>query len=225
MKKFFTFIIVIMTLVIVNSSYAIDPGFYVGIGGSYAQQEFGINNNVSNLLNYHGASDEFGNTSGINLKIGCRVNDISSWELAFDYLPGFSWSDERSYPYSLYNEKLKADVDIRTFMLISKLSPNFGSDTIRPFMSAGIGLMHSVLKVEDSARYNRRYYYKRSFYESETSMCFKLGTGVDFFVKDNLSLGFEVAYVLGTGNLSILGQEIIDELKYMNYTFGVAYYF
>ena len=239
MKKFFTFFTFIMALIIVNSSYAIDPGFYIGAGGSYAQQNFDINNDVSNVLNSLGLDDEFNNTSGVNLKVGYRVNDISSWELNLDFLPGFKWPGFEEdclidFPHGYFyaSADLEGKVNITTLMFVSKIAPNFGSDTVRPFVTAGIGIMRSELEVKAdtsaNASYNRysyRHGYKGSLSESDISVCFKLGTGVDFFVKDNLSLGFEVAYILGTGSLSLLGQDIIDELKYMNYTFGVAYYF
>lgn len=229
MKKFFIFFTFII-MFISTPSFAIDPGFYIGIGGSYAQQDFDINSDVSSWLNNHGVNDDFSNTGGINLKVGYRINDMGSLELVLDHLPGFDWDYERSYSCSRYyaNEKLSADVDITTLMLAGKVTPDFGSDIIRPFITAGIGLMYKELDVElkqtVTGRYNS-YSNKAGLSESDISPCFKLGAGIDFFIKDNISLGIEAAYVVGAGSLELLEQEIIDECKYMNYTFGAAYYF
>lgn len=195
MKKFFVFFTFIMTLVIVNPSYAIDPGFYVGAGGVYSKLDFDIR-------------DEFDSTIGINLKAGYRVNDICSWELSFDHLPGFNWKNPTNY------KSLKAKVNINTIMIVSKIAPDFGLYSVKPFIMAGLGLMHSKLKIEDTN--NTKGFYASAY---EINPCFKLGAGVDYFVKDNMALNAEISYVLGTGTLAV------KDSRHINYTFGVAYYF
>ena len=180
---------------------------YIGIGGSYAYEDFDVDDED---LEEMGLDMDFDNTQGVNLKAGYHFSKLFSLEFNFDFLPGFEWDDSTSYlgvPISA-----DAEADITTYMLAGKISPDFGSEIIRPFVVAGFGIMHGELDVTASVAG-----YSASDSDSETDTCAKIGLGVDFFAKENVSVGLEGNYTLGFGDM--------DEFRYMSFTLGVAYHF
>lgn len=162
------------------------------------------------------ASENFDDTNGVNLKIGYHVDSIFSVEFNIDHLPGFEWAGSGNYGIA----NIGAEIDITTFMVAGKISPDFGSKAIRPFMVVGIGIMHSKLDINASIPG-----YTASASVSDIGSCLKVGAGLDVFVHENVSVGFEVAYIVGSVDLSIEGQDIINECNYTNCTMGVAYHF
>lgn len=149
------------------------------------------------------ASDiDYEETCGLNVKVGCHYNRLFSFEFNFDYLPGFERSKSDRYLYS------SSVLDITTYMLAAKLTPDINSGSFIPFIVGGLGIMETNYK--DS--------FGRGSY-SESDPCAKLGLGVDFFRFETLSIGVEANYVWG------LGAGALDEISYINSTFGVAYHF
>ena len=51
----------------------------------------------------------------------------------------------------------------------------------------------------------------------ETEMCAKVGLGLDVYATKNISFGAEGNYTLGFDNL--------EDIRYFNFTVGVAYHF
>ena len=51
----------------------------------------------------------------------------------------------------------------------------------------------------------------------ETELCGKVGLGLDFFATPEISFGIEGNYTLGFNDL--------EEIRYFNFTLGVAYHF
>ena len=224
MKKFsiFTAIFMIMMLVFCTTlSFAKDTGAYIGMGMSHACSDFEIDDEVSGALNYIGLSPEFGSTNGLNLKVGYRFNNMVAFEFDFNHLPDFDWNGSISgYGDTL---GLDAEVDIKTFMVVGKFSPDFGFENVKPFISAGVGVIHSKLELDARSTYE-----SVSDSDSDLSTCFKTGIGMDIFVDEHLSIGLGVDYVMTSRrsiNLVVYGQDMIDNLDYVNYTMGVAYHF
>ena len=187
---------------VASSNRGIGP--YIGIGGSYAYEDFD--------LGKLGLSVDFDNTYGLNLKVGYHFNRLFSLEFNFDFLPGFECDDSITY-LGFVPINMNAEVDITTYMLAGKISPDFGSEIIRPFVVAGFGIMHSEI---DVAILIDEYPILDTNFE-EVDICAKIGAGIDFFVNENISIGLEGNYVLGIGN--------VDIFRYMKYTLGVAYHF
>ena len=207
MKKFLIFTVLFAIFSFSTSLFAKDVGLYIGIGGSYAYEDFDIEDEDFEEM---GLDVDFDNTQGINLKAGYHFNKLFSLEFNFDLLSSFEWDDSTTYLGVPVN--VDAEADITTYMLAGKISPDFGSEIIRPFVVAGFGIMHGEIDVTASAPG-----YSFSDSDSETDTCAKIGIGVDFFAKENVSIGLEGNYVWGFGDM--------DEVRYMNYTLGVAYHF
>ena len=151
-------------------------GIYVGIGGSYALQNF---------QTY--GSNSYDNAGGFNLKAGYKQSKSSATELALDYFPEFKWTHPRDFLTSA-SGAVSEKVRVFTVMLAQKLSiPN---ETFRPYLIGGIGYMSansdsgSTLGSPDSSGF-----------------CYKGGLGVDYFITGNISLGLEGSYVFGTGDV------------------------
>lgn len=165
-------------------------GFYVGVGGNYA---------FENL-------DDVGDVDidavwGINARAGYQFNKLFSVEFVYDYLDKFSADD------------VDAGVQIMTFIIAGKISPNIGSEIVRPYITAGAGLMHGEI---DSIFYIDGFEpIKES--RSDDNFCAKIGAGIDFYATKNISIDIEGSYVMGF--------DTMDWIKYVNLNLGVAYHF
>jgi opacity protein-like surface antigen len=80
----------------------------------------------------------------------------------------------------------------------------FYEDRLTPYLRMGGGYMDAEIEVG-------------SLDDSESDFAFNLGIGMDFYVTDHFSIGPNVKYVWGAGDL--------DELEYFVSTFSVAFHF
>jgi hypothetical protein len=70
----------------------------------------------------------------------------------------------------------------------------------------GGGMMYAALNSEVS-----------DYSPDDTELCAKVGLGLDFFATPDISFGIEGNYTLGFNDL--------EEIRYFNFTLGVAYHF
>ena len=195
-------IVVAIALTFLSSQlYAQDNGVYLGVGGGYAFQNF----DTSELWDI-----EFDNSLAFNTKVGYHFNKWFSTEFIFDYMPEFSWNGYYYYEGDLYPTELK--IKIMTFMIAAKFSPDFGSAVVRPYITVGGGVMDAKADVTMTG------YDTTAFASlSETDACAKIGTGIDFYVTKNMSLGIEGSYVMGFSDL--------DNIRYTNFSGNFSYHF
>lgn len=201
--------LIVVLLLLFSVSYAeSNQGFYVGLGGSYAlenfnEDEMGINENT-------GANIDFDNATGINVKVGYQLTDLFALEFDFNKLSSFDGSD--TVTYSGYPLTLDAKIDITTYMLVAKFTPALNLKSAKPFIVAGYGIMEGDMDVDGSLLG-----IPISESDSESDQAVKAGIGIDFFVNENVSIGIEGDYVVGLGDL--------DNIKYTNLSLGAAYHF
>ena len=208
MKKFF--VAAVMVLIFLSSNlYAQDTGLYIGIGGNYALQNFDTSD-LNNDLRPYGLNVDFDNSPGFNAKVGYHFSKLFSAEFVYDYFTDFSWS--QTTRISGVPVAVDAKIKIWTFMIAGKLSPDIGSEVVRPYITAGIGRMHGDLDVTASAGG-----FTAATSDSADDNCAKFGVGVDFYATKNISVGLEGSYVVGFGDM--------DNMKYTNLSLGVAYHF
>lgn len=93
-----------------------------------------------------------------------------------------------------------ADVEVMTYMLGLKGFFPIASEKVKLSVVAAGGLMYAEAGSDD-----------------EIDGCAKFGLGFDYFFIQNFSAGIEGNYTLGFGKL--------DEIRYFNFTLGVAYHF
>ena len=155
---------------------------------------------------------DFDNSPGFRAKVGYHFSKLFSAEFAYDYFSDFSWSKTSGIIGAPV--KFKAEMEIMTFMISGKLSPDIGSVVVRPFITAGVGLMQGKLDLRASAP---SIGYSDSISDSNSDICGKLGVGVDFYATKNISIDTEVSYVAGFHDM--------DNFRYYNYNLGVSYHF
>ncbi len=199
--------LVAVFLFVGSAHAAVDRGPYIGIGGSYAIQNF--DTDELDVLRYYGFNPEFDNTWGINAKVGYKFNPVVSLEVAFEYLPGFNYSETSRW--SSPPISIDADLDVLTVVLAGKFYPVPGY--VRPYFTAGLGVMNASMDSTVSAAG----YFPESAKEDETDACGKIGFGIDFFINPNLSFNVEGAYTVGFSDL--------DNIRYFTVSAGLGFHF
>lgn len=188
-------LLVIAALFFAGNVQADEKQYYVGIGGTYMFPNF----------DYEDVVDWDNHAWGANAKFGYRLARTLYIQMDVDYvfpIDGILKSDE----------SVGGDVEILTGIVSLKgYFPRF--TIIRPYVIAGAGIMHYNVDYNDGARAADLSLPD----DEETSLCFKVGGGVDFFITDFLSFGIEGNY---TGGL-----EEVDEVRYIHVGAGINFYF
>ncbi len=183
--------------------YAGDIGPYIGVGGSYAWEDFDTISADTTPINLD-------DTWGFNARAGYQFSRFLALEFEFAYLSDFDWNG--TVMVSGAPVGTKVEVDVETYMFVGKFFADFGSRIVKPYLAAGIGWMHSSPDLTASAGG-----VALTSDISDTDACVKAGIGADFYVSRDISIGLEADYVWGLGEL--------DELQYTNLLLGVAYHF
>jgi opacity protein-like surface antigen len=181
MKKHLFFAVSILVVVIFYSTslYAgqdhLDH-FYVGIGGSYAVEDFDN-------------SPDFDNSWGVNAKIGYHTHPLLDIEVDFDYLNNFEYSETYKVSSTRFEEEV--DLEIFTCMFVLKGYFPISTEKVKISTIVGAGLMQADFKYGSSF----------SGSDDEIDLCGKIGLGLDFFATQDISLGIEGNYTFGFGDL------------------------
>jgi len=175
-----------------NSVKAEEKRFSISIGGSYQ---------ITNLALNEDAVDWEGNSWGIFAKLGYRLSHTVFFQLDVDYIPEIEGVFKT-------DNSAKEEVEVLTgnFSLKGYL-PN--TTTLKPFVVAGFGIMHYDIDLNDEAK-SLGYYLN---FEDETSLCFKVGGGLDFFINQSAAIGAEANYTAG------------NDIGYYNFILSAAFYF
>ena len=207
MKRLSVIGCLVAVFIFVGSAHAaVGIGPYFGIGGSYAIQNF--NNDELDALRFYGFDPEFDNTWGVNARLGYQFNPVIALEVAFEYLPGFNYSETTRW--SNPPVSIDADLDVWTIVLAAKVYPFPGN--VRPYFTAGLGIMNASMDATVSAAG----YYPESAKEYEANPCGKIGFGVDFFINPSLSFNVEGAYTAGFNDL--------DDIGYFTVSIGIGFH-
>jgi opacity protein-like surface antigen len=203
MKKYVSFLSLIMALSFsasVHGKSFPDKGVYLGVGGSYAFENFDTDRLDAQL----DRSVNFDNSLGFNAKAGYHFNSWFGLEFNFDHYPEFE-ADE--FSTTLISE---VSVEVTTYMAVAKISDTFYST--KPFLVMGLGYMDYEADIDTPDVTGS---FSRS--ESESDACVKLGMGMDFTMNQNMSIGIEGSYVIGVDDL--------EDIRYVSFTLGAAYHF
>ncbi len=213
MKKFVILPLMVAALCVYSTSYAQDSGIYVGVGGTYAVDDFNVDDfeDRSEPINANLES-----TWGVNLKCGYHVNEFFSLEALFDYVPDFETENESA------TLRDKGELDIMTFMVAAKFA---WPGRIQPFGVIGAGVMHADWERDVSLPAPGG-----TVSDAHTQACAKMGIGVDFFATDSISVGIEGTTIFNFGSTEFDLDESGNQkaelgLRYFGITSGVAYHF
>jgi opacity protein-like surface antigen len=185
-------------------------GLYFGVSGAYALENMDVDHEGTDVgLNID-------NSFGIHLKVGYRVNNTLSFEGTFDYLPGFDseLSDSENLG-GLTDVKTQFELDVKALMASVKAS--FNREYIIPYLTMGVGMMSPEAKMVVSGREGNQTVTVTTDAEIDTDYCAKFGLGIDYFVREYISIGLEGHYTLGFGDL--------ENVKYVNLMLGTSVYF
>lgn len=215
MKKSFILIALLMVLCFCTSSYGADAAasksWYVGIGGSWAIENFDTDDLEDDLLNL--VDVDFDDGWGGSATIGYHVNDNCSIAFVYSYLTDFEW-DESIGGTGVID--IDSDLDVMTFMLEGKYSM---TGDVSPYVVLGAGAMYADWD-GDVTVYAAPI---ASGSESDTQVCGKVGLGVDWWATPEVTIGLEGSYVFGFSDHDFDGAEI--GIRYFNIGLGVAYHF
>jgi len=207
MKKLWILPVLVFVLCLSSSSYGIDRddnGLYVGVGGALGVDNFDMDE-LDDIAEQYGAGNvDVDNAWGISGRIGYYLRPWLALEVSAEYFDDFGTDrgDEVS---------VDADIELTTYMVTAKLVDRFYS--ARPFVCAGLGYMdvNADVDVEGPG-------FIASESESYSDLCGKLGLGLDVLVNPHISVGTEVAYVLGLGD--------VEDFGYLDWTIlQIAYHF
>ena len=140
----------------------------------------------------------YDNSWGINAKVGYHLHELLDLEFNYDYLNKFEVDDSSTVLGTRFDVDI--DVEVMTYMFTLKGFFPIASEKVKLSVVAGGGLMYADADSDD-----------------EIDGCAKFGLGFDYFLIQNFSAGIEGNYTLGFGDL--------DEIRYFNFTLGVAYHF
>jgi opacity protein-like surface antigen len=144
-------------------------------------------------------------------RVGYHLNSWLAFEFSYDYL--WDFEVEESETISGVPKSLKGELDIMTFMLQAKFSKGFlGSDVCEVYAVIGGGVIYTDLDLAATVSGTQS-----SSTESDTAPCATVGTGIEYFVRDDMSIGLEGNYIWGLGDL--------DEYKYAKIAFVIAYHY
>lgn len=169
--------------------------FYAGLAGSYQLTNLSIWDDT----------DWDGAAWGVNAKFGYRLAQTLFLQLDVDYIPSIDgeWESDRS---------LGGEVKVLTGMV--SLKGYFpGPRVARPYVLAGAGVMHYNISPNSTTKLlgfdsadNRR-----------TSLCYKVGGGIDFMLHPHFSIGLDGNYTVGTNR--------VEGVEYFNFSLGAAFHF
>jgi opacity protein-like surface antigen len=135
MRKLVSVIAVLSTLVFVTGAKAATQaptsGFYLGVGGSYAWENFDNTDGI-----------DIDNTWGFNAHAGYQFMKYLALEANYDWLDDFD----------LKADGLSADLTIQTLMLDVKLT--WPIDPVVPYVRGGIGWMWAEIDLDGSTSDN-----------------------------------------------------------------------
>jgi opacity protein-like surface antigen len=175
-----------------NSASAVEKKYYVGIGGSHQGN------------NFDDDAVEWDNRSwGVNANFGYRLTPAVSFQFDVDWVPEVEGVLKS-------NPSLGGEVEVQTAILSLKgYFPT--SKPVKPFIIAGFGILHYNVDLNDNTQG------LVVVDDDETDLCLKIGAGVDVFINQSFSIGFEGNYTAG--------REKVDAIEYWNLTLGAAYHF
>jgi hypothetical protein len=198
MKRYLVFSATCIVIFFISTIlYAQDTTIYIGGGASYGIEDF------------DGGAD-FDNSYGVNAKIGYHAHELMDIEFEFNYL--FEFEDEDNLEILGESFDGKVDIEIMTYMIVLKGYFPLESEKIRVSVHAGGGVMYAEADVKFSGLG-----VSGSDTTSETDGCAKFGLGLDLLPIKHFSIGAEGSYVVGFSDL--------DDIRYFNFSLGVAFHF
>ena len=190
------FILWVIAGTIVQTAHAQEKSrFYIGFNTLYAIESLDDQKTRDKFIG--NVSVDFDNTFGLQGRVGYIANEYFSAEGMIEYF--VPTNSELGYGY-------ESDIDAINFSLNAKGTLPL-KEYLVPYALFGLGIMNSYEDISGP----------HSKTKSDWGISSRIGLGVDLPIRPNLSLGGEMAYVFGFGN--------VDHIRFVNVTIGIAYRF
>lgn len=194
---------------------AIGKGLFAGAGLTYVSPKVDGMDSVEDAIGFKGT-------------VGYKVDENLSLGVDFLYIPSIE-NDQKatseSSRYYYYAEIPVTEISAMGFIPFAKYSFVQAQDSLKgivPYITVGLGYMD--FEAEESASlpsdYSSRYWDYEYSYEgidSVSGFCFKAGVGGEYYINPNMSLGADLEYLVGTGD--------IDGYDHISVGINFAYHF
>lgn len=181
-------------LMVAGSAQARQKGYYGALYGVYAFENIDQDETEDK---FEGPIDvDFDNSWGLQVRLGYIYNEYFSLEGMYEYIAPFEANDG----------PLDDELDVMNFTVNGKFTcPAY--EQFVPYALVGLGAMNAY---EDIS------YRGDDSKESEWGFGARVGLGFDYYFQPEWTVGFEGAYVFGTGD--------VDHIRYVTMALGLGYH-
>ncbi len=192
--------IAVLTMVIaliLPAQAVLAENYYMGIAVDYAVPDLG-------------GEFEPENSAGINFRSGSIYADWLAIELNIDYLPDLE--DNGTIAISGSRVGAGFDLEVLSFILDVKITPNVFDYALRPVLLLGFGWMISEAGSSQAAE---SYLKTRDIDDSD--FCANYGVGLEYRISDTYSFDFKTSYVQGLRD--------VKDVVFLQHSLGLSFYF
>jgi opacity protein-like surface antigen len=136
-------------------------------------------------------------TGSLNVRAGWRFHRHLSAELLWEYQT--AWEFEAGQSFESYPKDDHAE--FHAWNLLANLKLHLTTSRCQPFLMTGIGLGRRSLETTAVA-FDPNSNLLRTLSDHDEAFVARLGGGLDFYANDHVTLGAELAWVIGTGDLA-----------------------
>jgi opacity protein-like surface antigen len=190
------------------------PGAYVGVGWSFAWDDF------EDELDVPGVSADVDNSFGINVRLGYRAHPetfrANGTPLPLAIELDFSWYDDFEFDADVagFGRILKGEVEAWSLMV--NMKGYFLTGQFQPYAMVGVGVLDAEVSARDSLGLGL------SVSDDFTEFAWKFSGGVDLYTGatasgDKVVVNVEAAYLYPTSDL--------DDLNFWTLGIGLQYRF
>jgi opacity protein-like surface antigen len=171
MKKFFSILVVLVSLVFASGASAVEQGPYIGAGGQHAWENF---QNVPNGVN---VDDSW----GFNFRAGYQFNRYLALEGNYDWYDGFDLK---------YDDYTYGKIEVQTLLFDLKLM--YPIKNFVPYIRGGGGWMWTKFNPNNS---------NLNSSDTIDDFAWDMGVGFSVYLTPNVCIGPSFRYVVGTGDV------------------------
>ena len=195
-KKAVSLLILITGLFFTATVSAQEHGpFYAGFYMLYAIENFDEQNTQDKFT--APVAIDLDDTYGVQLRGGCILNEYFSAEAMFEYLMPLDTDLKKGYT---------SEIDVMNFTLNAKATLPLKEQFV-PYAIFGMGFMNTYEEIRGPSMKDK----------SDWGVGVRMGFGADVRLNPKISLGGEIAHIVGLGN--------VDHAQYTNITVCAYYHF
>lgn len=167
---------------------------YVGVSGAVTVQSLDEEQTIDKFTIPPTPAVEFDDSWGIQIRAGHKYSDKLTAEAVFEY----------TAPFEALSGADSDELDVLALTVNAKMTAaNYEKFT--PYLVGGLGVMNAHEDIK---------YQGASSETTDWGLCVRIGAGIDYPLKDGLSVNFEAAYNSGLGD--------VDHVRYTSIGLGLV---